>query len=177
VNDRAASNQFSWLPTFTSSSWHVIFIRAFLEQVDIASLERPDKRLAGGFILGGVEFIDWVKQKFLSSRPNDKEVPRLKQIKSGANVAGIVAAVGAEFDCKPVQILTKGKKRNMARDVAIYLARDSANMDCTQLGRYFGNISGADITMRYKHMEGQLMRNKKLKTRIDRIAKQLIENN
>jgi len=36
----------------------------------------------------------------------------------------IVAAVLDEFDCKTDMILQKGRKKNEARDVAIYLSRD-----------------------------------------------------
>ena len=42
--------------------------RDFVEKVDIASVENPAKDISGGFILGGVEFVNWVKESFLSNR-------------------------------------------------------------------------------------------------------------
>jgi len=148
--------------------------QAFVEQVDIASMEKPDKHLVGGFILGGVEFVNWVKQEFLSSRPNHKEVPQLKQLKPAVDLDGIVAAVSAEFGCTAEQILTKAKKKNMARDAAIYLARESANLKGTQIGHYFGDISGAAVTMRHKKMAEQIMINKRLRRRMARIEKKYL---
>ena len=48
--------------------------------------------------------------------------------------------------------LIRGPERNLARDMAIYLARDLTGESAQRLGTYFGAISGAGITMRYKHM-------------------------
>ena len=45
----------------------------FVETVDIAQLENPAKELTGGFILGSVEFVDWVKKTFLSKR-SEKDI-------------------------------------------------------------------------------------------------------
>ena len=42
--------------------------RDFVEKIDIANLENPAKDITGGFILGGVEFVNWVKESFLSNR-------------------------------------------------------------------------------------------------------------
>ncbi len=44
----------------------------------------------------------------------------------------------------------------MAGDVAIYLARESADLKSTQIGHYFGDISGAAVTMRRKKMAEQI---------------------
>ena len=72
----------------------------------------------------------------------------------------IVAAVSAAFGCTAEQILTKAKKQDMARDAAIYLARESANLKGTHIGHYSGDISGAAVTMRHKNMAEQIMINK-----------------
>ncbi|MCF8079570.1 MAG: hypothetical protein K9K88_09845 [Desulfobacterales bacterium] len=45
----------------------------FVEQVDAETLENPSKDAAGGFILGGEDFVKWVKEQFLFSRPDDWE--------------------------------------------------------------------------------------------------------
>ncbi len=50
------------------------------------------------------------------------------------------------------QFYKKGKKRNVARDVAIYLSREMTGESCVTLGHYFGGISGAGITVRYNHI-------------------------
>ena len=52
--------------------------RDFVEKVDIANLENPAKDITGGFILGGVEFVNWVKESFLSNQREKMEIPQLR---------------------------------------------------------------------------------------------------
>ena len=56
-------------------------------------------------------------------------------------------AVCEEFGCSKEQTITKGRKKNKARELAIHLARDLSGMSCEDLGSYFGGVSGALITV------------------------------
>lgn len=145
--------------------------REFVEKVDVASVEDPGKDIRGGFILGGAEFVNWVKESFLSNRTGKKEIPQLRQLKPRKSPDAIVAAVCREFNCLTEQILRKGAKKNTARDVAIYLARELSGESSVDLGIYFGNICGAAITGRYNHTSEQIRRNRRLKGRVNRIKK------
>ena len=148
----------------------------FVEKVDIAELENPAEELMAGFILGGVEFVDWVKKTFLSIRSEDREIPQLTSLKPRLTLDEIVEAVCNEFNCERDLILEKGRKNNLARDVAIYLSRDLTRESGVTLGRYFGNISGAGITVRYNHLSKEIQRNRRLKGKINRLKKRLINN-
>jgi chromosomal replication initiation ATPase DnaA len=48
-----------------------------------------------------------------------------------------VEAVGKEFNFQAEQILRKGAKKNMARDVAIYLAGELSGESGVDLRKYF----------------------------------------
>jgi hypothetical protein len=150
--------------------------RDFVEKIDIANLENPAKDITGGFILGGVEFVNWVKESFLSCHGEKKEIPQLRQLKPRQTPDAIVKAVCQEFNCQAEQILRKGAKRNTARDVAIYLAREMSGESGVDLGKYFGNICGAAITVRYKHISDQISRNCRLKGRVNRVMNRIINN-
>jgi hypothetical protein len=67
------------------------------------------------------------------------------------------------------QILRKGAKKNTARDVAIYLARELSGESGDDLGKYFGNVCGAAATGRYKQISEQIRRSRQLKGRVNRI--------
>ena len=67
------------------------------------------------------------------------------------------------------QILRKGARDNMARDIAIYLTGDSSVESGVDLGIYFGNISGDSITGRYNHTSEHIRGNRRLKGRFNRI--------
>jgi hypothetical protein len=49
-------------------------------------------------------------------------------------------------------------------------------VSCENLGKYFGGISGAGITMRYNNVCSELARNKILKNKEKRIKSQIINN-
>jgi len=73
-------------------------------------------------------------------------------------------------------ILQKGRKKYVVSDVAIYLSRDLTGENGADLGKYFGNISGAGITVRYNHLAKQIQLNRKLRRRIKRIKNKIINN-
>ena len=81
-------------------------------------------------------------------------------------------AVCEEFGFNQEQVTTKGRKKNKAREVAIYIARDMTGITCKDLGQYFGGVSGALITMMHNRIDDESKRNKRLKSRIDNIRNQ-----
>ncbi|MBI9084771.1 MAG: hypothetical protein JEZ11_14345 [Desulfobacterales bacterium] len=125
----------------------------------------------GGFILGGEGFVSWVKEAFFSPEQNDKEKPKLRRLKPGIEISDIILVAAESFGVEPEQLLTKGKKKNLARDVAIYISRNFTGRSGKDLGEHFGNVSGAAITMRHKAMADQIKKNKKLNSRINRLEK------
>ncbi len=143
--------------------------RDFVEKVNIVSVENPARDISDGLILGGVEFVNWVKESFLSNRREKKEIPQLRQLKPRKTPVAIVEAVCQEFNCQADQILRKGAKKNTARDVAIYLAKELSRESGVDLGKYFGNICGAVVTGRYKQISEQISRNRRLKGRVNRV--------
>ncbi len=79
-----------------------------------------------------------------------------------------------EFDCGLETILQKGKKKNLARDLAIYLSREMTGESGIALGRYFGGISGAGITVRCNDITKKIQSDRTLKGRVNRIRKRII---
>ena len=75
----------------------------------------------------------------------------------------------ATGDLKRSMILEKGRKGNLARDTALYLARDLTKESARILGAYFGGISGAGITMRYKHMSQEAAKSRRLTARLKKL--------
>jgi hypothetical protein len=150
--------------------------KKFVEEADIRDLKDPAKDLSGGFILGSPNFVTWIKETYLSIQPDENEIPQLRELKPRIEIDKIVAAVCREFDCKIETILQKGRKRNVARDIAIYLARVLSGEKGKNLGAYFGNISGAAITGRYNFIAEQIEKNRQLRNRIKRLKNQIMNN-
>jgi len=137
-------------------------------------MEDPKKSLPGGFILGGTDFVNWVKDKFLSTKKDEKEIPQLKKSKPKVTLKTIIQPVCDEFGCREEYVKMRGRKNNKARAIAIYLARDLSGVSCKDLGAFFGGISGAAITVKYNQINAELIRNKKLSDKIKTLKKQLL---
>jgi REP element-mobilizing transposase RayT len=152
------------------------YYRNFVESVQNQEIENPSRDVVSGVILGGADFINWVKQEFLSKKPGTREMPQLTSLKSKLAPQDLVAAVCDEFGCCRESVLKKGRKKNLVRDVAIYLSREMTGETGEALGRFFGGISAAGVAVRHKHMVNVMDTNRKLKGRINKIRKKIIDN-
>ena len=150
--------------------------QAFVEEADPWTLENPGQSPVGGFILGGLDFVNWVKETFLSSEQANKEKPQLTALKPGVDLRDIVSVAGDMFGVGTERILAKGKKKNLARDVAIYLSRNLTRLSGNELGQNFGNVSGAAIAMRHRAVAEQIRKDKKLKSQIKRLENRILNN-
>ena len=142
--------------------------REFVESVQNQKIENPSKDIVSGAILGGSEFVNWIKLNFLSKYPDIKEKPQLKSLKPGLNAEELMPAICKEFACTREAILRKGKKGNLARDVAIYLSREMTGESGVDLGRHFG-ISGAGVTVRHGIIAERIKKECKLNRQVSRI--------
>ena len=150
--------------------------RSFVESVQDERIEDPSADIEGGFILGGVDFVNWVKNRFLNKDLADKEIPQLRSLKPKLTPEDLLPTVCKEFGCERDIIIQKGKKRNLVRDVAIYLSREMTGESGVSLGRYFGGISGSGVTLRYNYIADKIKRDRKLRGQINKIRKEIIKS-
>lgn len=150
--------------------------RQFVESVQYNEIQDPSKDIANGLILGGIDFVDWIKTTFLDKMASSKEKPQLISLKPSIDADNIIEIVCNEFDCERETIIRKGLKKNLARDVAIYLCRQMTGESNVGLGAYFGGICGAGITVRCSHLRDQLQKDRKLKRQVFKIKERLINN-
>lgn len=148
--------------------------RHFVEGGDAMAQEDPGRNASGGFILGDRNFLDWATGKFLPSRKEEKEVPQLKKLKPRPTVDKIVDAVCKEFECEKETLLHKGRKRNLARDVAIHLSRAFSGLSCVDLGKRFGGISGSAVTMRHRKIDKTLLEDETLRDRVEQVGSRIM---
>jgi REP element-mobilizing transposase RayT len=149
--------------------------RNFVELVENGKIENPSDDVVGGVVLGRDDFVNWVKKTFLSKDSNSKEIPQLKILKPRPTPDDLIQAVSNEFGCGMESILQKGKKGNLARDVAIYLCRELTGETSVSLGRRF-DISGAGIAARHDRIAKKLEADRNLKGRDDRIRRKILDS-
>jgi 3-oxoadipate enol-lactonase len=117
-----------------------------------------------------------VKQNFLSRASCIKQKPQVKRLRPRLTTEDLMPAICHEFTCTRELILRKGKKKNFARDVAIYLSREMTGESGVALGRYFG-ISGASITVRHGYIAGKIVKDRRLKRQVKRIKASIANKN
>ena len=150
--------------------------RSFVESVQNEEIEDPSTDMVGGVILGGVDFVNWVKNSFLNKGLADKKIPQLRSLKPKLAPEDLLPAVCDEFACGRDIIIQKGKKRNLVRDVAIYLSREMTGESGVSLGRYFGGISGSGVTVRYNFIANRIKEDRKLRGQINNIRNKIIKS-
>ena len=94
--------------------------------------------------------------------------------KSSFDVDTLLGAVATEFGCDKKSILVKGQKKNAARDVAMYLARELTGESGKKLGKRLGSISGSGVTMQYKRFSNRLKRQKGIAIRVKKIKDRIV---
>jgi len=141
-----------------------------------SNLENPSLDIVGGLLLESKAFSDWAKKTFLSTCPKDRYVPTLDKLKPKPQVKSLVKSVADYFKVSEADIVKRGGKRNQARDIAIYLTRELSGQNSQALGKQFGDISGAAISARFKHVEKVMMKERKLKREIASIRSTIIDN-
>lgn len=147
--------------------------QSFVEEIDLDDTGNLNNQIREGFILGGMEFVSWVQKKFLTVQDDQKEIPQLQKLKPKIPLDSIVTAVCDEFGCSPEVVRVQGRKNNIPREISIYLARKLVDVSCSKLGEYFGNVSGAAITMRYKRFSDVLTHDKRLNKSVTKLSERI----
>jgi REP element-mobilizing transposase RayT len=150
--------------------------RAFVEETDADTLENPNKQSVAGCILGDTSFVLWIQETFLSDGRDAKEIPQLKKLRTLIPPEKIVKTVAAATGSSPDAIVTKGRKRNQFREIAIYLALQFCALPCVELGRYFGGISGSAISLCGKRCAMKTEKDKALRGVIEKIRGQIVDS-
>ena len=131
--------------------------------------------VVGGLLLGSDAFMEWAKDTLLSTRKKDRQLPVLDRLRPRPALEDIVGQVAKHWQVRKQHILKRGAKRNLPRDVAIYLAREMSGCSGRELGRYFGGITGAGIGVRCKHVEKVLETDRNLRHDI-KYVRAVLEN-
>jgi chromosomal replication initiation ATPase DnaA len=115
-----------------------------------------------------------ISGRALVKKSESKEIPQLRGLKSRLAPEDLISVICEEFACGREVILGKGKKKNLARDVAIYLSRKMTGETGVALGRFFGGISGAGVVVRHNYIANKIETDRKLKGYVKRIRNKII---
>lgn len=144
--------------TVAAQKGYQAFVLALLDQ----EYESPLKEVVNSVMLGNQDFIQFIKENFVSGQKQDKEIPALKQL-------AIQSSMEAVFDAVDSVLL---KDRAFARNLKIYLCHRYTGEKLKSIGKHFG-LSESAVSHASKRAKVQVENEKKLKKVISGIEKEL----
>ncbi len=132
------------------------FVTALVDQ----AYASPMEAVLGSALLGGADFISFIKKNYLSRRKPDKDLPALKQLEDRVSVKTICAEVEAAFS---------GQKR-LARSIQIYLCQKYARRKLKDIGAHFG-IRESGVCQAVRRVAERMKVDQRLKEEIETIEK------
>jgi len=130
------------------------FVSALVEQ----EYESPLSEVFASTILGSLEFVQDIQEKYITSAKNDRDVPALRKLSRRKTVEEIHAAVEAEL----------GNNQQMTRKVALYICHRYSGRKLKDIGQYF-SIGESAVSQSSRRLEATLLKDKKLRKRIEEI--------
>lgn len=145
--------------------------RAFVEAGMGRELENPAEKVYGGMILGGTEFIKETLRKLKEEYLSKPEISHRRTLQLVETADEIMAAVAGRYETSVEEIMA-GRQRE-ARNVAIYLLKQHTGMTNRAIGERCGRLTYSAVTKACGMLEGQMEKNRRLRTVVGRIERNL----
>jgi len=123
--------------------------------------ENPLKDVVASTILGGEDFVNKIRNKYLSNKKVNRDLPSLKEL-SKISIEKIIKGVNEAL----------GEGTNMAKKASLYLCHRYSGMTLREIGGYF-NIGESAVTKASHRFNLQLNKDKKLRKQIELIIGKL----
>jgi REP element-mobilizing transposase RayT len=123
--------------------------------------EDPLKEATTTLILGRADFVDKIKEKYLSNKDTCRDIPAMKELKK-ISPEEIHRASKEEFKDEP----------DIARKAAIYLSHRYSGRSLREIGREFG-IGESAVSQASRRFETEMTGSRKTKRRVENVKRSL----
>ncbi|MBN1688110.1 MAG: transposase [Candidatus Omnitrophica bacterium] len=108
-------------------------------------------------VLGNEPFIDWIKEKFLGKRLNEKGIPQLREVLRGEKIAKLKEVAKGLWDCEATewQKVRRGREDSKRRAM-IYVSRVLLKATTREIGQEFGGIGHTGVSMQWVRAEQEM---------------------
>ncbi len=134
----------------------------FVERLLKKKYDSPLENVASSTLLGSNDFIEFIKEKYLSGKKEDKNVPALKELSKKTTLEEIFDETGKVFKTQPA----------LARNVKMYLSQRYSGMYLKEIGKHF-EIGESGVSQASRRITLRLKKEKKLRKQIEMIEKKL----
>ena len=126
-------------------------------------IEKEDEDIAenarSGFILGGEEFLSFVRKNFIEKMEDDSEIPQLRKMRKLTTLEDV---------SKLISNMPLPDKR-LRRRLTLFAMRKYTPFSLKEIAAFCGNIGDTGVSQAYKRVESERRRNKGLNSIIDKI--------
>ena len=136
--------------------------RKFVHSLVGQEYDSPLRNVVGSILLGSQDFINGIKQEFISSLGPDKDLPALRQLLPRVSMEVIFSEVDAVYVQDPA----------FSRNFKIYLCHKFTGEKLKSIGNHFG-ISESAVSHASKRVRRQIELDRKLKKKVLTIEKKL----
>ena len=124
--------------------------------------DSPLDEVVSSTLLGSPGFITFIKDKFLSGKKPDKNLPALKELVEKASMHDIFDEVESVF----------GKEPALGRNVKMFLSQRYTGEKLKDIGTHFG-IGESGVSQASRRVDDKIRSDKKLRRKIRKIEKKL----
>jgi len=147
--------------------------RDFVKEGLTREMENPLERGKGHGIIGSAEFVERMKERFLSGQPRSREVKAIRKVIGQVEPERILEAVAMEFQVSREDLLQRGN-RGIARPVLMELLYRYGGLNQREIGELLG-IDYSSVSVGRKKLQTLLGKGKGLVARIKGIKKSLTQ--
>jgi REP element-mobilizing transposase RayT len=134
------------------------FVNAFLNK----EYENPLKETVASTILGGIDFVGEIKDKYLNSKKVDRNLPALAELTTWPTVQEISNEAKAVW----------GEDTALSKKATLYLCHRYSGRTLKEIGNYFG-IGESSVSQASRRFKLTLDNDRKLRRKIQHISKRL----
>jgi hypothetical protein len=146
--------------------------REYIIQGIEQGIENPLELGRGHGIVGKVDFIEWVKGKFINRETSPREQPALRVLKKDLEPSELIEGFARLIGKSREEICRRGKKSN-ERSMLMELLYRFCPITQPEIGRLVGGIDYSAVSRERKRFRNRLADEPKLRIKFDRICDQL----
>jgi hypothetical protein len=148
------------------------YARFVREGVGADEVENPFKQVVGQLVLGGEEFVEHIRDRFLSQERKDGEMPAFRSIAVKKSPGQVIDTAARVLDLPPEHLLARGKV-TVERGMAMELLYRHCGMTQPQIGRFLGDMYYSTVSRNRRKFLDSLEEDEHLRTVFSEITSAL----
>ena len=127
-----------------------------------AAPKNPFEEVIGQVILGGKEYAERLKERFLAQPEAERERPAARRLAETGTPERALAAAAEALGCEVEELARRGK-RTPERGLAMELLHRVCGLSQAEIGKLFGGLDYTSVSMNRKKFRSALEHDKKLR--------------